>query len=332
MNGFCPNCEKVSHLELVRKGEEFNIRGEFIVVDVEYYHCLECGEEFEDSKTSFDSYNVAYREYRLRKGMLQPEEIRKLRNQRGLTQKEFSDLLGIGIATLNRYENGALQSEAHDRSIKMAMEPQNLINLIANSQDIISDPKKQKIINRLTEETKISFLEITKDIFGNYKADLYSGYKSFELEKFFEAIKYFCFQDRVFKTKLMKLLFYADFGHFKKYSVSITGARYARLPYGPVPDQFERWLVALILDDEGIQKEEVWNKEYPGEVYISNVSLDPSIFSTSELRVLAAVKEKFKDYTAKQISDVSHDEKGYQETENAHLIPYNYSAQLSFDF
>ena len=123
MNGFCPNCEKIAPLELVRKGEEFNVRGEVIIVDVEYYHCLECGEEFEDSKTSIDSYDVAYREYRLRKGLLQPEEIRKLRNQRGLTQKEFSDLLGIGIATLNRYENGALQSEAHDRSIKLVMEP-----------------------------------------------------------------------------------------------------------------------------------------------------------------------------------------------------------------
>jgi putative zinc finger/helix-turn-helix YgiT family protein len=316
----------------VRKGEEFNVRGEVIIVDVEYYHCLECGEEFEDSKTTIDSYDVAYREYRLRKGMLQPEEIRKLRNQRGLTQKELSDLLGIGIATLNRYENGALQSEAHDRSIKLTMEPRNFLNLLTNSQGIISDSKKQKIINQLTEEAEISFLEITKDVFGSYKADLYSGYKNFELEKFFEAIKYFCFQDRVFKTKLMKLLFYADFGHYKNYSVSITGARYARLPYGPVPDQFERWLVALILDDEGIQKEEVWNTEYPGEVYISNESMDPSIFSTSELRVLAAVKEEFKDYTAKQISDISHNEKGYQETENAHLISYNYAAQLSFDF
>ena len=42
------------------------------------------------------------------KGMLQPEEIRAFREWRGLTQKEFSDLLGIGIATLNRYLKMAL--------------------------------------------------------------------------------------------------------------------------------------------------------------------------------------------------------------------------------
>jgi hypothetical protein len=44
----------------------------------------------------------------------------------------------------------------------------------------------------------------------------------------------------------MKLLFYADFLHFKLNEVSITGARYAHAPHGPVPDQFETWLTALV--------------------------------------------------------------------------------------
>lgn len=332
MNGFCPNCEKESSLLLVRKAEDFSVRGEIINVEVEYYQCQECGEEFEDSKSAIDPYEIAYREYRARKGMLQPEDIRNFRIKRGLTQKEFSELLGIGIATLNRYENGALQSEAHDRVIKLAMEPRNFLSLISNSQGILSDSKKEKIISQLAEETEVSWLEITKDVFGNYNADLYSGYKKFDLVKFFEAIKFFCFHERIFKTKLMKLLFYADFGHFKKYSVSITGARYARLPYGPVPDQFERWLAALILDEDGVRKEEDWNQDYPGEVYVGNRSPDLSIFTPSELRVLASVKEVFQNFSAKRMSDLSHNEKGYQETETACLISYSYASELNFEF
>src|SRR4030066_632258 len=152
MNGFCPNCEKESSLILVRKTEEFNVRGVAIPVEVEYYQCQECGEEFEIPKSDYDPYEIAYREYRNRKGMVQPEGMREFRIKHGLTQKEFSKLLGIGIATLNRYENGALQSEAHDRSIKLAMEPRNFLNLVTSSQGIISDQKKQKIINQLTEE------------------------------------------------------------------------------------------------------------------------------------------------------------------------------------
>jgi putative zinc finger/helix-turn-helix YgiT family protein len=332
MNGFCPNCEKESPLRIVRKAEEFDVRGEIIVVEVEFYQCQECGAEFENSKSTIDPYETAYREYRARKGMLQPEDIRETRIERGLTQKEFSDLLGIGIATLNRYENGALQSEANDRVIKLAIEPRNFLNLISNSQGILSDSKKQKILNQLTEETEVSWLEITRQVFGNYNADIYSGYKKFDLPKFFEAIKFFCYQDRNFKTKLMKLLFYADFGYFKKYSVSITGARYARLPYGPVPDQFERWLSALALDDDGIRKEEDWTNDFPGETYVSISSPDLSIFPPSELRVLAAVKEVFQDYSARRISDLSHNEKGYKETETGRLIPYSFASQLSIEF
>ncbi len=332
MNGFCPNCEKESTLLLVQKAEEFNVRGEIISVETEYYQCQECGEEFENSKSAIDPYEIAYREYRARKGLLEPEAIRNFRIKHGLTQKEFSGLLGIGIATLNRYENGALQSEAHDRVIKLTMKPRNFLSLVSNSQEVLGDPKKQRIISQLAEETEISWLEITKDVFGNYSADIYSGYKKFDLAKFFEAIKYFCFEERIFKTKLMKLLFYADFGHFKKYSVSITGARYARLPYGPVPDQFERWLVALILDDNGIQKEEEWSQDYPGEVYVGYTSADLSIFLPSELRVLATVKEVLQDFSAKRISDISHNERGYQETETARLISYSYASELSLEF
>jgi hypothetical protein len=103
------------------------------------------------------------------------------------------------------------------------------------------------------------------------------------------------------------------------------------LPYGPVPDQFERWLTALILDDNGVRKEEEWIQDYPGEVYVGNTSPDLTIFTLSELRVLATVKEEFHDFSAKKISDISHNERGYQETETARLIPYSYASELSFE-
>ncbi len=330
MNGFCPNCEKVAPLRIVQKIEELDVRGELISVEVEFFQCQECGEEFENSKLSSDPYETAYRIYRERKGMLQPEEIREFRLKRGLTQKEFSELLRIGIATLNRYENGALQSEAHDRAIRLAIEPRNFSNMVSNSRDSLSQSKKQKIMTQLAEESEISWIESTMEAFGNYPADIYSGFRSFDLTKFFEAIKYFCFDTRTPKTKLLKLLFYSDFGHFKGYSVSITGARYARLPYGPVPDQFEKWLAALLRED-GVQVEEEWYQDHPGEVYTSSAP-DLSIFTPSELRVLAAVKEKFEELSARKISEVSHNEKGYRETQPAHLISYDFALDLSFSF
>ena len=41
------------------------------------------------------------------------------------------------------------------------------------------------------------------------------------------------------KTKLMKLLNYSDMIFYKENGLSISGLKYAHLPYGPVPDKWE---------------------------------------------------------------------------------------------
>src|SRR4030042_3509419 len=74
MKGICPNCEKETELELIQKVEEIKVRGEVIKVDVKYYKCKSCGEEFEDPRSDEDPLDKAYREYRRRHGMMQPEE------------------------------------------------------------------------------------------------------------------------------------------------------------------------------------------------------------------------------------------------------------------
>ncbi|MDQ7792045.1 MAG: type II toxin-antitoxin system antitoxin SocA domain-containing protein [Candidatus Desulforudaceae bacterium] len=50
-------------------------------------------------------------------------------------------------------------------------------------------------------------------------------------------IKFFAVNDvRVLKVKLMKYLWYSDFLHFKRNTVSISGLSYVRAPFGPVPN------------------------------------------------------------------------------------------------
>jgi putative zinc finger/helix-turn-helix YgiT family protein len=330
MTGFCPNCEKETPLVHVRKTEDLNVRGEIIPVEVEYFRCEECGEEFEKPGPGIDPLEIAYREYRRRKGMVQPEEIYKFRKKYGLTQKEFSDLLGIGIASLNRYENGALQDEAHDRILRLSMDPRNLLELIENNPGTLNCKTRENVVARLRSEEKASenLLDLALELYAGYEADLYSGYRKFDIEKFFQEIKYYCSGAGIYKTKLMKLLFYADFKHFKEYSISITGARYAHLPYGPVPDQFETWLNALFEYEPGIEKEEVWFHDNPGEIFRYQGQPDLSVFTPSELKIIATVKEKFESYTPRGISEFSHKEKGYLETQNSKLISYHYAEDL----
>ena len=329
MNGYCPNCDKKDGLSLIRETEEFNVRGEIIPVEVEYYRCEECGEEMMQLRADDDPLDKAYREYRRRKGMAQPEDIHEFRQKLGLTQKELSELLGIGVASLSRYENGALQEQAHDQILRFGMDTTNLLKLLEERPDVLRENKRKELIQQIKEgKGSVSLMDFIYEQYGCYGPSINSGFQSIQLEKIVEAIKYFCFKDRTYKTKLMKLLFYGDFKHYKEYGSSITGFQYAHLPFGPVPDQYDLWISTFIAENPTLSKDEVWSKDNPAEIIISKETADIGVFENSEVLVLATVREFFKSYTAKMITDFSHQEKGYQETKNGQIISYKYAKDL----
>lgn len=332
MKNICLNCEKETKTEFIKTKEEFKVRGEAIELDVEYLKCLECGNEFRPPKSTADPINQAYREYRKRHGMLQPEEIRKRRERYGFTQQEMSRLLGWGFATLSRYENGALQDDAHEKAFRRAVEPHNLLKMLEETPNAINAPEKRerlmKELKALDEESR-SFENIYLERFGHYQPDEYSGFKKLDIEKFINAILFFC-KEGILKTKLNKLLFYADFKHYKDYSVSITGMRYARYPYGPVPDKYDYYFATLVDENAVSVSEEFYPNGYSGEQLISVKQTDLSMFTTTELKMLASVKEYFKDMTSTKISEFSHQEKGYIETPERQFISYAYADDLRY--
>lgn len=331
MKGICPACEKETDLEFVNRVEDIIVRGENIPVRVEYFKCMDCGSEFEDPQSTYDPLEVAYHEYRTRHGMVQPEEIKLFRERFGLTQLEFSNLLGLGGATLSRYENGALQDEAHNTMLILAMQPDNLLELIEEKTSVLSAEKRERIINLLkniTEEHDKSFLSIFETRFGSYSANILSGYKPLNVAKLLNAMIFFCKGREIPKTKLNKLLFYADFKHYKEYSISITGACYAHLPHGPVPDKYDYYMATLFYDERAIFVDERQFPNYTGEFLTAIKEPDLSIFSTTEIKVLAMVKEYFEKYSAKDIRNFSHEERGYQVTRDGELISYEYAQFL----
>lgn len=332
MRAICPNCERETEIEVVSQEEEIVVRGEPITVHVEFYRCTECGAEFRDPQSPDDPLEEAYRVYRRRRNMLQPEEIRDFRQRHGLTQQELADLLGWGAATLSRYENGALQAEAHDTMLKLVMEPDTLLDLIDDKPEALSKPRREQLRQALEHTVKgrePSFTALYERRFGAYGPDEQSGFRPLQVPKLLNAILFFCDGDEVPKTKLNKLLFYADFKHYKEYSVSITGVQYARLPYGPAPDNYQHYIATLHHEEAAIQITERSFDGYSGEFLTAVKKPDLSLFSTSELKILAMVKERFADVTASEISDLSHKETGYRDTTTGHIISYAYASELS---
>src|SRR3989304_4082899 len=319
MKAICPNCEKEPELAVIRGKETVRVRGEPVEVASEYSKCAECGEEFETPR-GYASLEAAYREYRRQHNLLQPEDIQGWRKRYGVTQKELSQLLGWGDATLSRYENGALQSEANEKMLRLVMEPHNLLKLIEESPGALPADKHSRLVKELgaAEAEACSFERVMEERFANYEPGEFSGYRRFDLQRLFNAILFLC-RGGALKTKLNKLLFYADFKHFKEYAVSITGVHYVHLDYGPVPDNYD-YFAAELLSGHEIKTEEVFFGNYSGHNLISCVEPDLSVFSDSELKILTEIKEYFKSYGSKQIKDFSHQEKAYRETTSSEKI------------
>ena len=327
----CTNCEKETAVERIIKKETLDVRGEPITVNVEYSRCKDCGDEVLNPSVNLDPFAIAYREYRSLHSLLQPEEIASWRKSHHLNQGEFAKLIGIGVATLNRYENGALQNESHEKLLRLAMDSSNLFKLIEQSQGIFSEAKKKQLLIALKEsgKTSCSFDDAIMIQFGSAEVNIQNGFRKLDLLKLYNLVLFFSGKG-VIKSKLNKLLFYADFKHFKQYDVSITGLRYAHLPYGPVPDHYAMYYASMLSSGLVEFSEEYYAKGYVGELIKAVKEPDLNLFSATELKIIASVMEDFKDHTAKGIQEFSHEEKCYQQTKDGEIIPYTYAADLNY--
>jgi len=145
MQELCFNCDFDEELQPIREPVIITVRGEPIPATKEFYQCPKCEHAFTNS-LGHDALDEAYREYRRRHNLLQPEEICNWREQYGLTQQELSTLLGWRETTLSKYENGALQEESQDTLLKFALEPINLLQLIKRKPDAVNLDKRATLI------------------------------------------------------------------------------------------------------------------------------------------------------------------------------------------
>jgi len=145
MPEYCFNCDYEEELELSRTPVTITVRGEQLEVTKEFYQCPMCGEAF-TSSLDHDPLDEAYRKYRQRHHLLQPEEIRQWREHSGLTPTEVSELLGWESTTVRGYEAGALQKEEHDKQLKWLMQPLNLLQLVESKREVSSEAKRNSLI------------------------------------------------------------------------------------------------------------------------------------------------------------------------------------------
>jgi len=330
---FCPRCMKDTDVRIEDRRETLPVRSEDIEVEARVAVCVTCGEEVWVDELEDATLERAFAEYRRRHGLLQPEEMKRIRQQWGLGQRAFATLLGWGEITLHRYESGLLQDGAHDAQLRMAERAENVrILLEANGGRLT--PRQRETVERRLEEAEALADECERGdedferLLARAAAGDGGGNAPLSLAKVREMIVYFAEMPSMFATKLAKLMFYADFLHFREHTRSITGLAYAHAPQGPIPDRYER-IRADVVENRMVAVEERYGRDWNGEVLVAQRSADLSVFSNTELAALRVVRERLGAKTSKSLSDLSHAETAWTTTAMGNRIPYETGRDLS---
>ncbi|MHB8104067.1 MAG: Panacea domain-containing protein [Dehalococcoidales bacterium] len=156
---------------------------------------------------------------------------------------------------------------------------------------------------------------------------------SFNESKFKELVLYIsnkCERDYDFGAiKLNKILFYSDFLAYSLLGEPITGAEYIALEHGPAPKMLAPIRDQMKQEDEiAIRKLERFGKTQIRVVPLRNPDL--SKFEAREIALVDEVIDVFCGANAREISDYSHLERGWQVAGHKETIPYQ-AAFLSSD-
>lgn len=151
--------------------------------------------------------------------------------------------------------------------------------------------------------------------------NVFNGQRIFSPDKMAAIVSYFAANaSNLYKTKLNKLLFYADFVHYYLHGNSISGSRYVHLPYGPVPDGYEDTLEAL--QHYGVVD---ISEQNSAEVITGGDNSTVDFLTPEEQKTLEWVTKAYGYMSASQLTELSHREKAYRNTRTGEEIAYEYS-------
>lgn len=309
--------------------EEF--KGLEVSIDATYEYCDKADEylETEDMiKTNSLTMKDAYRE---KVGLLTSKEIFAIRNKYKVSQKDFSDILDWGKATITRYETHQVQDRAHDDILrKINSDPKWFLEMLARADGKISNKAYEKYHKAANEEFRKMknryLMDSIQALYTNYLDHDITGGVELNLNKVIEIINYYATKvDSLHKVKLMKMLWYGDTVSYKRRGKSITGLVYSALPMGAVPEGYEQ-----ILDLDGIKFETViYDFDRMGYKFYPIENFQIKLLDSEEVEVLDAVIDAVGHLNSKEIIEKMHDEYAYQCTDKNCIISFSHSDKLS---
>ena len=227
--------------------------------------------------------------------------IQQLRQEKGLSQVELAKVLKIPRPSVSQIENGHRDLSFFEFYQLLTVFNLSYDEFINYGQKEVKPTKRKKGINPKVlfnpEKFKQLFLYILERCGG---------------------------KPNVGETVLYKLLYFCDFDYFELYEKPLTGMKYKKMQFGPVPDQVIFNPVIQEMRETGMI--ERVNRPYIGDTiqtrYINFVESDLRIFNSLEIKIIDNVIARLSDLSARQIEDHVHKDYPWIAHENNEEIEY----------
>lgn len=331
MKKYCEECGNEVNTTIVTKKETYVVCGDSIEVDAKVMVCADCGENFYCEDLDNETLLGAYNEYRRRHRLLMPEEIKKIREQYGLSQRSFAKLLNWGDKTIHRYENGAIQDKAHNSLLVFLKDPENMRSYLMENEVGVEEKQKVKILATIEcLEQDVRYRDGRK-LLNRYFSKIptiENGFKAFDYEKLCAMVLFFAHKTQgLLKVKLLALLNYADMVFYQENGVSMSGMRYVHLPHGAIPLNCDM-IFGMMEADKIIHIELAFEDGYEKYQVIPDYELLDIALTENELEVVERIYKKFAEFGSAEISKYSRGEKGYRLTKQGEIISYIYAKDI----
>lgn len=230
--------------------------------------------------------------------------IKNLRETKGISQELLAKSLDLPRPSVSQIENG-------DRDVSFA-EINRILEVFQISYDEFTNLIRPKIKNSQTKNKQKN-----------------KGIK-FDSEKFKQLFLYILqkcgSKPNVGETVIYKLLYFCDFDYFELYEKSISGMRYKKLQYGPVPDQalFYPEVQKMISLGQIQRVVHLYAENILQTRYMSFVEPETTVFNPQEIELINKVINRLSDMNARQIEAHVHKDYPWAATaEEGEEIDYN---------
>lgn len=131
----CYACGSQAHL--VTEPREVSVGSRKVVVEDTVYRCPSCDERFYVGGMADESFRRGAAAVRKAEGLLEPDEIRAIRTQYGLSQAGLETLIGAGEKTVVRWERGTVaQNATADTLLRVLREHPEVVAKLAAERGV----------------------------------------------------------------------------------------------------------------------------------------------------------------------------------------------------